>query len=414
MKYDTIIIGGGLSGLVAGVKLASAKKRVAIITSGQSALHFLSGSIGLLSAVDGEPVSDPIASLEKLPENHPYNKIGAGRISSMAGEAADILKAAGIVVDGNAGETRYRLTPLGAWEPTWLVMDGIASCPHPSKCPWRKATVVNFHGYLDFFPEYVADGLREAGIEAECREVKLPELVRLRKSCSEMRAASIAKILRGEVLRKLAIELNALGGDSEVLLLPAVIGLKSMQETEELQAMVKKPIRYVPVIPMSVAGVRAQSMLRNYFEKLGGTYFLGDSVSRGNFSDGRLESVHTANLGETVLEADDFILATGSFFSQGLVAKPDAIVEPVFGLDVDQTAERTERYDKNFFAPQRYMRFGVETDKEFRVSRGGKTVANLRAIGSILSGADPLKEGSGAGIALLSAVCVARKLITLN
>jgi len=44
MKFQTIIIGGGLSGLIAGIKLLKAGRKVAIISSGQSALHFCSGS----------------------------------------------------------------------------------------------------------------------------------------------------------------------------------------------------------------------------------------------------------------------------------------------------------------------------------------------------------------------------------
>lgn len=40
MKFDTIIIGGGLSGLTAAITAAEQGQHVAIISSGQSALHF--------------------------------------------------------------------------------------------------------------------------------------------------------------------------------------------------------------------------------------------------------------------------------------------------------------------------------------------------------------------------------------
>lgn len=76
MKFDYIIIGGGLCGLSAGIRLAEQGKKTAIVSSGQSALHFCAGSFGLLGKNGDKTVLNPLEELDRLPEKHPYRLMG--------------------------------------------------------------------------------------------------------------------------------------------------------------------------------------------------------------------------------------------------------------------------------------------------------------------------------------------------
>ena len=152
-------------------------------------------------------------------------------------------------------------------------------------------------------------------------------------------------------------------------------------------------------------------MLKKQFQRLGGTYMLGDSVTGGDFEGGRLKSVTTINHGEVRFEADNFIIASGSFFSKGLSADLDGVREPVFGLDVEQLEDRASWYKRDLFESQPYMNFGVSVDDGFRAMKDGKPVENLYAAGSILGGFNPLKEGSGAGTAILTALHVSSLIL---
>ena len=129
----------------------------------------------------------------------------------------------------------------------------------------------------------------------------------------------------------------------------------------------------------------SQSEARRRFESLGGTFFMGDSVLRGIFDGARLVAVQTANHGRTRFEAPLFYLATGSFFSGGLVATHDAILEPVFGLDVDYEGGHADWVSPDFYDEQPFMKFGVRVDEAGHALRGGEAIQNLYPIGSVVS-----------------------------
>lgn len=91
MKYDTLIIGGGLAGLVCGIRLQEAGQRCAILSAGQSALHFSSGSFDLLNRLpNGQEVTEPLEALNVLPSGHPYQLIGVERVKRFAAEVPEL------------------------------------------------------------------------------------------------------------------------------------------------------------------------------------------------------------------------------------------------------------------------------------------------------------------------------------
>lgn len=412
MNYDTIIIGGGLAGLVAGIILQERGQRTAIITTGQGALHFSSGSMGLLSRdAEGNPVEKPLEHLASLPGSHPYTKVGADKVAKHAREAKALFGRAGIAVVGGEESNHYYLTPVGLFKPTWLSTADCAVAPAPDGSTWGKTAIVGIKGFLDFYQGFVADNLARCGLECEVAELTTPELEHLRKNTTEMRAPGIARIMHGDALERLAKAIVTAAPKAESVIIPAVVGLDGQSAVDDLRRITGKNVMCLSTHPISVQGVRMQLALRRYYEKIGGTYLLGDNVTAGYMDGDRLVAIDTANLGHGSLRADNFILATGSFFSRGLVAEPDRIYEPVFGVDVVTEGERADWFRDNLFEAQPFVNFGVKTDAGFRVSKDGRTVGNLYAVGSILGGCNSLKEGSGAGVAVVTAMEVASRLV---
>ena len=406
MKFDTIIIGGGLCGLTAGIELSRKGQKCLIVSSGQSALHFFSGSFELCSSAE-----DPFQAMESLGKGHPYSKIGLENVMSLSSKVKPFFKEVGISMKGIKDANHWRITPLGVLKRAWLTMDEYATVPPEGRMPWKKVPLLNVDGFLDFHTSYIAAGLAEQGVETVIKSISMPELDHLRNNPTEMRSTNISKALTGDAIGVLAARINEHAKDVDAVFMPAVVGLTGCSDVVRLKEKVDRPLNFIATLPPSVPGIRMQLMLKRHFQKLGGTYMLGDSVTGGEFKDGKLVSIKTQNHGDVNFCADNFILATGSFFSKGLSSDIDGVTDPVFGLDVDSIEERSQWYKRNMFEAQPYMNIGIATDNDFKVSRNGVTIDNLYAAGAVLGGFNALKEGSGAGVSILSALHVSSLIL---
>ena len=414
MKFDTVIIGGGLSGLICGIRLQKAGKKCAIVSAGQSAMHFSSGSFDLLGRLpDGTDVDKPLGALKSLPEDHPYSILGEEKVRKYAEEASAFLNGCGIKVDGDAAVNTWRISPTGERKPSWLTLGDFTALKTKDEKIGNKALIVNILGYLDFNTKFLADSFERQGTICRISSVKLEEMERLRKNPSEMRATNIARVMdRDGVWEKAAEQVKGMLKDEDIVVLPAVFGLKDGSVIEKIREAIGVKTVFVSTMPPSVPGIRTQMTLKAEFERAGGRFLMGDTVVDADFNeDGTVKSIGTQNFGSIRLYADNFVIATGSFFSKGLIATPDRIFEPVFGVDLSYAEGRDQWFDRNFWNKQNYISYGAKVSKFLHASIDGKPIANLYAIGSIIAGSNTLYEGCGGGIALLTALAAADSIL---
>jgi len=421
MKFDTIIIGGGLSSLVCGIKSQRAGNNCLIVSAGQNALHFSSGAFGLLGRLpDGTPVSEPLKALSFLPDNHPYSKIGLDKVTDYLSSVPSFFESCGISLHGAPGTedpsypvNGFRLTPMGTFKPAWLATEGVTLLQSKDEIKWRKALIVNFYGFLDFNSRFIAEGLERKGISCRMESVSIDDVENLRKNPTEMRSTGIARVMDKENNWKdFGAKVRGLIDGEDLVILPEVFALGDPVIIQWLREMIPAEVIFVGTMPPSVPGIRTQVRLKRAFEASGGTFLAGDTALSPVFEKNRVTGIHTVNLGSILLTADKYVLASGHLFGKGLEATPSKVVEPVFGLDTDASEDRAEWCDEDFFGKQEYAGFGVLCDKSFRPFKDGETISNLYVAGSEVGGCNSLYEGSGAGVAILTAMSVADSILS--
>ncbi|MFM5784970.1 glycerol-3-phosphate dehydrogenase subunit GlpB [Aeromonas caviae] len=411
MKFDSIVIGGGMAGLSAALRLAEAGQKTLLMASGQSALHFSSGSVDLLES-DGDPRAALPAFMAAHPD-HPYSKVGMQNIEGSLADLQRHCAEEGLPLMRQE-HNHQRLTPIGTLKAAWLSPD---TCACMTDAPAPDAILLaTLEGFRDFHPALAAANLATHARFAHSRiltgEIRLPQLAQFSRNPHEFRSADIARLFdkqgpgQQDLLADLAREISRMVQGCGVpgcrhIVLPACLSLGLVgPRLSELERRTGCTIKEVATMPPSLIGMRMQEALKRRFMALGGTFLTSERVLGARYDGDKVIGVHSQHGEDQLFEADHFVLASGSFFSRGLESRLGGIREPIFDADVLSLAERDAWAGRRLFDHHPFMGFGVKTDERLRVLRGGRPLTNLFGAGSVLAHYDPIKEGSGSGVAV--------------
>ncbi len=425
MIYDCLIIGGGLAGLTCGIKCASHNLRTAIISGGMNSLHFSSGSIDIAGySPEGEVIKKPFEYLKRLiKENggHPYSRAGISSIRAGIDFLAEKLSDEGITLNHNNRQNHFRITALGTLKPSYLSQESVFSDRVKEIISsHEKIAILNFKGFRDYYPEQTIATLRKNSIfsntEIIMGNISLPYYMNTEKNLHEFRSVDIARIFESErYLPRIAEEIKKSSEGASAVSLPAFIGINNYKTIrKKLEEMTGKFIYEIPTLPPSILGLRIDHALKNSFISHGGEYIAGDRVIASSVKKERIEFLTTRNSGNAPVQSKYYVLSTGSFFSGGLISGFDGITEPLFGLKINAENKRSKWYRESFFdsKSQPFLGFGVETNSRLNpFSENGRAIKNLFCAGSVLSGYNPVSEGSGGGVAVSTGYKCAERII---
>jgi glycerol-3-phosphate dehydrogenase subunit B len=403
MHFDMIIIGMGLSGLMAAKTASEGGQKILIIGKGMGSLSLFSNSIDVLGTVpQGMKLKDGLLQWIKDHPKDPYSKVGLDGIEEALSSFTSLFPppySFQTIGEGNC----FIPTGVGTVRPTYLIPITMVA---GTSLKQRDGLIVGLKGFKDFYADYVADQLNCRGVtlslsEANGQEITATALARLmeRESFRE----TIGKKIKGE-----------LHGETRVGL-PALLGMRgSWKVKNDLEEIMGAEVFEIPILPPSIPGMRIFNCFKEWLIQRGVTFLLGHPVSKAILKGKRCEGIQVLNPPvSTLYSADRYILATGRFIGGGLVADDKKILEPIFNLPITQPESREDWFRKSFFNPLSHPvhQAGIFTDSSFQAidEKGDVLLENLWIAGSILADHHSVDEKSREGIEIATGYMAAKR-----
>jgi len=406
MHYDLIVIGMGLSGLMAAKTAAEAGQKVLIVGKGMGSLCLFSNTIDVLGQLPKMmKMRDGLPLWMKDHLEHPYSKVGLKKIDEALSSFLSLFPppySFQTMDDMNC----FLPTGAGTLRPTYLLPKIMAGGIFPYE---RSTLVVGFKGFKDFYAHYVADHLKCRGITLSLSDVSYQELT----------ATFLARLMEKKSFReKIGTEVKKqLHGETQVGF-PALLGLQDpIRVKEELEKIIGAKVFEIPTLPPSIPGMRIFNRFREWLVQKGVTFLIGYSVSKAILEGERCIGIGVTHPPMTTsYSADRFILATGRFMGGGLNADMEKIFEPIFNLPVHQPESREVWFGKSFFTGFSHPihQTGILIESSFCPidERGNRILENVWVAGSTLAHHHCVDEKSREGIEIATGYTAAIYALT--
>ncbi len=401
-RYDLIVIGAGLAGLMAARTAVGMGAKVLIVGRGMGALTLFGNTIDVLGRIPaGSDLASGIACLVNVRPKHPYARVGWDGIAQ-ALDAFRELFPPPYHFTGKGSANILLPTGVGAMRPTFLAP--VTMAVGAGMAP-EKTVVVGFRGFKDFQADSVS-------LHLKCRGVVIPFP---RYRMGGMTAPAVARLMEDRSFaEKLGETIYQRMAGEKYIGLPALLGFREPTAVvKTLESATGAEVFEIPMLPPSLPGMRVFHRFREHLMQKGVTFLLGEPVADTIVRNGRCEGIVVRHdpLAATY-HAERFVLATGRFLGGGLVAEMERVIEPLFHIPVSQPSRRGEWFKERFFDQEAHPvhQAGIETATDLRpVDENGEIfLENLWAAGSVLAHHQSVEEKSREGIDLATGFMAAR------
>jgi glycerol-3-phosphate dehydrogenase subunit B len=402
---DVIVLGAGMAGLVAAIRLAEAGLRVVTVAKGYGSLRLAPATIDILGyrpdRVDS-PAQD-LPGFAAAHPDHPYALISPAVLADSVQWLKEHVGTYAYVGDPSAN--MLLPTAIGVPRPSAVVPETMAGGDVRRAGPLAIAGL----GVLkDFHPSVAAENLQAAttadGRAVQARPVLLHPPA---NGQADISALGLARQFENEAFRRaVAADLRAVVRGDEAIGLPAVLGIDQARSVwTELQQAVGQPVFEIPTaVPPSVPGLRLARALQDRLRRAGGRFVLGAEAIGPELRNGTLAGVRIRSAARmTPRMCRWVVLATGGLASGGIeVDVSGTVSEHALGLPVRAPGPDEAGFLPGYLNDHPMDTAGLRVDGTLRpVGPDGEPVyPNVYAAGAVIGGARPWREKSGDGISL--------------
>ncbi|WP_338826870.1 anaerobic glycerol-3-phosphate dehydrogenase subunit GlpB [Neomoorella thermoacetica] len=408
MQCDVLVIGTGLSGLIAAATAADYNKKVIIISEGRGNLYAASGFIDFLGYYPREtrvPLKETRSAIQELitrePE-HPYVIAGEDIIQKAFYYFTRLMKKIGYPYFGKWDQNRFLPTAIGAIAPTAMV----PYTARPDLKDYSKILVVGFREQGDFYPHLVAENLQEqrqvlnSDFQVKAKWVELGI-----NATKEINSFDVALMMeKREIRDRIVAQLEKEVRGDTLLIVPAVLGIERWHEVlTSFEERLNCAIMEIPTLPPSVTGFRLAENLLAYIQKKNVELYWNSKITGIDIRPGECRAIAATavNGREINFRALNYILATGGVLGGGFKVGLEEIEERVFKIPVQG---ELGVHNEDFFENQPFAFAGIKVTSNLQPKdkQGRVLYRNLFIAGRNLYGYDPFIEKSGNGVALVT------------
>ena len=413
---DVVVLGAGLAGLVAAVRLAEAGLHVVTVAKGYGSLRLAPATIDILG-YGPDPVDSPAQALPGFAAAHPGHPYALIGTDVLADSVQWLKEHVGTYAYVGEPDANMQLpTALGVPRPSAVVPETMAAGDLRSAGP---LVIAGFGVLKDFYPSLAAENL-EAATAARGRAVRArPVLLNPPTGGdADVGALALARRFEDAAFRgAVAAGLRAAVTGEEAIGLPAVLGLDQARSVwTELQQATGRPVFEIPTpVPPSVPGLRLARALQDRLRLAGGRFVLGAEATGPELRQGKLTGVRVhAAARVTPRTCRWVVLATGGLSAGGIEADPaGALTERALGLPVHGPGPGKPGFLPGYLSDHPMETAGLRVDGSLRpVGPDGEPVyENVYAAGAVIGGARPWREKSGDGISLSTGYLAAEAIL---